>query len=90
MRELYVETRTVEDELGNVHKFDYFVVIGEMSVGGKFACESYGVKVVEQGGDTAVIPNITVSISRIDSLMDMLQRNLVSPAGLDDVIADWL
>lgn len=90
MRELYVETRSMEDELGITHKFDYYVVIGEMPVGGKFTCESYGVKVAEQGRDTAVIPNITVSISRIDRLMDVLGRNVVSPTGLDDVVADWL
>ena len=45
MRELFVETRTAVGEDGRLHSFDYYVVIGEMEVGGRFACESYGVKV---------------------------------------------
>lgn len=90
MRELFVETRTMEDEVGKHHKFRYFVVVDEMKIGHLMGCESYGVKVAEDGGDTAVIPNITVSISRIDALMELLGRNVVSPAGLGDVIADWL
>ncbi|ALP94917.1 MULTISPECIES: DUF6514 family protein [Intestinimonas] len=90
MRELFVETRTAVGEDGRLHSFDYYVVIGEMEVGGRFACESYGVKVAEQGGDIAVIPNITVSISRIDALVDRMLRNTVSPASARDVVDDWL
>ena len=44
----------------------------------------------EQGGDSAVIPNVTVSISRIDGLMELLTRNTVGPAAVGDVAADWL
>ena len=90
MRELFVGTRTGLGEDGSVHHFDYSVVIGEMEVGGRFSCESYGVKISEQGGDTAVIPNITVSISRIDALMEQLVGGLVSPASVRDVVDDWL
>ncbi len=90
MKDLFVETRTVEGEDGRAHRFDYFVVIGEMEVSSHFACESYGVKVAEQGGGVAVIPNITVSIARIDALMELLMRNTVGPAGVDDVVRDWL
>ena len=90
MKDLYVQTRTVEGEDGTSHHFDYFVVVGEMEVGGRFACESYGVKVAEPGGDTATIPNLTVSVSRIDALMDLLVRNSVGPTGVGDVVQDWL
>lgn len=90
MRELFVETRTATGEDGAAHRFDYYVVIGEMEVGGRFGCESYGIKVQERGGDTAVIPNITVSIARIDGLMELLTRNTVGPAGARDVVEDWL
>lgn len=90
MRELFVETRTAKGEDGVVHAFDYYVVIGEMAVGNRFNCESYGIKVQERGGDTAVIPNITVSISRIDGLMELLMRNTVGPSSAQDVVNDWL
>ena len=87
MRELFVERRTVRGEDGVSHCFDYYVVIGEMEVAEHFSCESYGVKVAEQGGDSAVIPNVTVSISR---MMELLTRNTVGPAAVGDVVADWL
>lgn len=90
MRELFVETRVVAGEDGMPHRFHYFVTIGEMEVGNHFACESYGVKIVEDGGDTALIPNITVSISRIDGLMELLVGNTVGPTGARDVVDDWL
>lgn len=90
MRELLVDTCMAQDEGGSAHQLTYYVVIDEMEVGGRFSCESYGVKVAEQGGDSAIVPNITVSISRIDQLMELIRRNQVSPAGLGDVVADWL
>lgn len=90
MRELLVETREVRDEEGSAHELSYYVLIGEMAVEGRFCCESYGVKVAERGGDESVVPDITVSIARIDGLMELLLRNAVSPAGLRDMLDDWL
>ena len=85
-----VETRREAGENGIDCSFDYYILVDEMKVDGGFACESYGVKVAEQGGDIAVIPNITVSISRIDALVDRMLRNTVSPASARDVVDDWL
>lgn len=90
MRELFVETQAVVGEDGGAHCFHYYVTIGEMEVGDRFACESYGIKIVEDGGDMVAIPNITISISRIDGLMELLTRNTVGPAGARDVVNDWL
>ena len=91
MGELYVTTRTGRDESGSEYRYAYSILIGEMMVNGQFACESYGVRVREQGsGEEAAIPNITTSISRIDGLMELLTRNLVTPCTLADVVADWL
>ena len=44
---------------------------------------------ISLGEDTA-IPSITTSATRIDELMTLLVDNRVGPAGLSDVIADWL
>ncbi len=92
MREMFVGTRGELDENGAHHDFGYYILIGEMLVSEGFACESYGVKIVETDRpDGAVsVPNITVSASRIDELMDLLTRNTVAPAGLCDTVADWL
>lgn len=56
MRELFVERRTVRGEDGVSHCFDYYVVIGEMEVAEHFSCESYGVKVAEQGATAPSSP----------------------------------
>ena len=90
MREMMVGARTASGEDGRQHRFEYFVLIGEMEVAGHLACESYGVKIRERGGDTAALPNLTVSAGRIDSLLTLLKRNTVGPAGVRDVVDDWL
>lgn len=90
MRELFVDTQEAVGEDGHTHHFRYYILVDQMEVGRQFACESYGVKVAEQGGETACLPNLTINVGRIDSLMEMLTRNQVGPAGLRDVVDDWL
>lgn len=89
MRELFLETVELTDQSGAIRRFDYSILIGEMDVG-PYACESYGVKVAEQGGGQACVENITCSASRIDELSGLLVRNGVTPAALSDVVSDWL
>ncbi len=89
MRELFLETVELADQAGAVRRFDYSILIGEMDVGA-YACESYGVKVSEQGGEEACVPNVTCSAARIDELSGLLVRNGVTPAALIDVVSDWL
>lgn len=89
MRELFLETVELADQAGTVRRFDYSILIGEMDVGA-YACESYGVKVAEQGGEQALVENVTCSASRIDELSGLLVHNCVTPAALHDVVSDWL
>ena len=89
MRELFLQTLTLPDESGQRHSYDYFILIGEMDVG-PFSCESYGVRVAEQGGPEASAPNVTCSAARIDELSELLLRNGVTPTTFHDVLADWL
>jgi len=89
MRELFLETVELTDQTGAIRRFDYSILIGEMDVG-HYSCESYGIKVAEQGGEQACVENITCSASRIDELSGLLVRNGVAPAALNDVLADWL
>ncbi len=90
MRELLVCTKEAEDQAGEKRRYTYSILIGEMDVGA-FRCESYGVKIRDETtGRLAVVPDVTVKIPRIDELMDLLTRNTVTPAGLRDVIEDWL
>lgn len=86
---MFLETVELTDQAGVLRRFDYSILIGEMSVGA-YSCESYGVKVAEQGGGEACVENITCSASRIDELSGLLTHNGVTPAALHDVVSDWL
>ena len=85
MRELLVDTCTGEEEDGTAHSFQYYILVD-----GGLSCESYGVKVAGPDGEEASVPNITVSVERIDQLLELLRRNCVSPVTLRDVVLDWL
>ena len=91
MRELYIGRRTGADEKGTVHSFDYYILVDQMSVDQGFTCESYGVKIAALNQEeVAEVTNITVNVSRIDELMDLLLRNTVTPCTLRDVVLDWI
>ena len=89
MRELFLKHVQLRDERGALRSYDYYITIGEMDVG-KYICESYGIRVAEQGGEEAAVDNITASIDRIDELCELLIRNEVTPVTLADVVSDWL
>lgn len=90
MRELAVAQKQTRDEEGNTRVYDYAILVGELEVSPQVSCESYGVRIRGQDGEVGEVPNITVSISRIDELMDLLVRNVVTPCTLWDVVDDWL
>lgn len=92
MREMLVGTCDAQGEGGQTRRPKYYVLIGEMEVSGGFACESYGVKIMDADdpGEAVSVPNITTSVSRIDELMELLTRNSVTPEGLGDILSDWL
>lgn len=90
VRELWVDSRQITDETGEMRVFDYAILIGERDTG-PFFCESYGVKIAERGsGNLSMILDVTTRIGRIDELMELLIRNEVLPGHLLDVVMDWL
>ena len=89
MRELLVDTCQAVGEDGRSRGYRYYILVGEMAVGG-LTCESYGVKIVGEDGEQAALPDITIRPARIDQLMELLVRNAVSPVTLRDVVEDWL
>lgn len=90
MRELFVDSAVAADAQGNHRSYDYSILVDEMDIG-HFSCESYGVKILERDtGGVAEAPYITVSADRVDRLIRLLIRNVVTPTTLDDVVQDWL
>lgn len=87
--EFRIADRQYRDQGGNLRHFQYFLVI-DLEESPRFSCENYGVRVAEEGGDETAISAITTSAARIDELLTLLVDNRVGPAGLADVVADWL
>ena len=87
--ELKIASRNWTDLEGHPRSFHYYLTVDQIETPG-FCCENYGVRIEEDGGDSACIPSITTSALRIDELMTLLTDHLVGPAGLHDVVSDWL
>lgn len=87
--EIKVATRQCRDQAGVPRQFHYFLTVDEEEAS-RLLCENYGVRIAEDSGDNAVIPAITTSAARIDELITLLVDHCVGPAGLADVVADWL
>lgn len=87
--EMKIATRRCAGQKGEQHLFHYFLTIDQEETPRLF-CENYGVRITEDSGDDVSIPGITTSAARIDELMTLLVDNRVGPAGLADVVADWL
>ena len=87
--ELKIAARQCQDQRGAPRLFQYFLTIDQEETPHLF-CENYGVRILEEGGDEVSIPAITTSARRIDELMTLLVDNHVGPAGLADIVADWL
>lgn len=90
MRELAVARKQVPDAEGQMHTYDYAILVGETPVAEGVVCESYGVCIRGRDGEMEQVPDITVSAARIDELLDLLVRNSVAPCTLRDVLDDWL
>ena len=80
--EIKIATRQCLDQKGQQRRFHYYLTIDQEETPRLF-CENYGVRIAEELGDES-------SLSRIDELMTILVDNTVGPAGLADVVADWL
>jgi len=87
--ELKVAARRFVDDLGRPRQFHYYLTV-DQEESSRFCCENYGVLIREDTGAQTAVHAITTSSTRIDELMTLLVDHLVGPAGLEDVLADWL
>ncbi|SMC47771.1 DUF6514 family protein [Papillibacter cinnamivorans] len=92
MRELLFTSKEAEAEGGIKYRFDYYMLIEEISGGNDLLCENYGVKIAspDQDGDVLAIGNITMSVRGIETLLKLLSDNFVTPVSLPYVVEDWL
>lgn len=87
--EVKIATRRCKDPQGVSRLFHYYLTVDQVETP-RFACENYGVRIAEEAGDEACCPSLTTSAARIDQLITLLVDNKVGPAGLADVVEDWL
>lgn len=87
--EIRITTRSCTDSQRQQHRFHYYLTVDPVE-SDRLCCENYGVRVCEEAGESCTIPAITTSATRIDELMTLLVEHQVGPAGLPDVVADWL
>ena len=88
--EIKIATRVCRDPEGAGRTFTYYLTV-DQEESSRFTCENYGVHIVEEPNrDSACLPGLTTSAARIDQLMTLLVDNQVGPAGLADIVADWL
>lgn len=87
--EMKIATRQCADQKGAQRLFHYFLTV-DLEETPHLFCENYGIRITEDSGGDVSIPGITSSAARIDELMTLLVDNRVGPAGLADVVADWL
>lgn len=80
MRSVFMGSRRVGGE-----KLTYHLLVEEVEGLG----ENYGVR-LDGFGQTAAISGVTVFQDRALSLLEKLHRGAVTPAGLRDVVEDWL
>jgi hypothetical protein len=87
MLSLPTATRAIHTDAGNELNLSYYILVEE----NKDGLETYGVQVVEnESGNSASVLGITMDGDMIESLVEMLERNAVTPVSLPDVLADWL
>ena len=77
------------DLSGASRLFHYFLLV-DLEGSGPIRCESYGVRISEEGGATAFLAGITTDPFAIEKLMALLVDSQVGPLGLEAVVEDWL
>ncbi len=85
-----IHTRNTRTWTGKQLVLEYYL-LSEPVMGG--CADSYGVEVLAKSGkevEYAGVPGITLTGTRILSLIDQLAAGTVTPTGLYEVVQDWL
>lgn len=87
MREFPIATRVIHSPENRRLTLRYAIWVEETPDG----LETYGVKITEEEtAADALAPGLTMCAQRIYGLTETLANGTVTPAGLMDVLADWL
>ena len=89
MMESIIAAQTLTDEQGRQHNFEYHCIISK-AVYEETEVTEYGVRIIQNGGESICIPSITSDRVRFEELTNLLIRNGVTPVSLPDVLEDWL
>ena len=85
MQDISYISRLARAEDGRPLALDYYIMADDGEHG------RYGVKIIEKNsGGQAMAFHLTREANRICELVEKLSQNCVTPAGLMNVVADWL
>ena len=89
MRKVWIGRNSAESEEGRRIGCEYDILVRES--GEALLFESYGIRItLLETGEVAEVFDITADAARISALGELLCRNVVTPFGLQEVLADWL
>ncbi len=84
----YCGTEEILCDNGQGAKLYYYLLREKLE-----SCESYGAEVVMQRGESwesAAVHHVTTSPARMESMLEQLRRNTVTPCALRDIILEEL
>lgn len=81
MKEEVYKTKDYVDLKGARHTLRYCIILEP---------EGFGVAIRDSTGEAAVVRDLTTRRSRAEEVLALLERNLVTPVTLRDVIEDLL
>lgn len=93
MWEILAAECVVVTEAGQAYKMCYYILVEEAEASGNLLCETYGVRIDSSGEDgtqSKSLRHITFCLNKINWLVRKMVEHQVTPAGLQDVVEDWI
>lgn len=93
MWELFAAERSVETETGQAYRISYYILAEEVVAADHVLCENYGVRIVtvgKSGVQSESMRRITLCLSKVNQLVQMMATYLVTPSTLRDIVEDWI
>lgn len=93
MWELFAAERSVETETGQAYRISYYILAEEVVAADHVLCENYGVRIVtagKSGVQSESMRRITLCLSKVNQLVQMMATYLVTPSTLRDIVENWI
>ena len=86
MWELFAAERSVETETGQAYRISYYILAEEVVAADHVLCVTAG----KSGVQSESMRRITLCLSKVNQLVQMMATYLVTPSTLRDIVEDWI